>query len=162
MSDFNTPVTKESTDSWITPREVLELLGHFDLDPCAAMRQPWATADRMLTERENGLLLPWSGRVWCNPPYGKGAEAFMRRMAEHTGGGIALIFMRSDTRWFQEAVLETARALFLWRGRIRFCREDGTPGQAPNAASCLAVWDARELELLWRLEAMGKGKVAML
>lgn len=78
------------------------------------------------------------------------------------GGGIALIFMRSDTRWFQEAVLETARALFLWRGRIRFCREDGTPGQAPNAASCLAVWDARELELLWRLEAMGKGKVAML
>lgn len=92
MSDFNTPVTKESTDSWITPREVLELLGHFDLDPCAAMRQPWATADRMLTERENGLLLPWSGRVWCNPPYGKGAEAFMRRMAEHTGGGYSADF----------------------------------------------------------------------
>lgn len=140
MSDFNTRLTATSTETWITPREVLRELGHFDLDPCAALHQPWVTADRMLTVKDNGLLHPWSGRVWLNPPYGKAAEAFMERMTAHDGAGLALVFMRSDTRWFQDAVLATARYLLLWRGRIRFCREDGTPGQAPNAASVLVAW----------------------
>lgn len=162
MSDFNTRLTATSTETWITPREVLRELGHFDLDPCAALHQPWVTADRMLTVKDNGLLHPWSGRVWLNPPYGKAAEAFMERMAAHDGAGLALVFMRSDTRWFQDAVLATARYLLLWRGRIRFCREDGTQGQAPNAASVLVAWSEDELALLRRLEAHGRGKLATL
>ena len=59
----------------------------------------------LLYTSDNGLLMPWEGRVWLNPPYGNEAEAFMELMSMHQGGGLALIFMRSDTRWFQRCVL---------------------------------------------------------
>lgn len=127
------------------------------------MVRPWDCATNNITESENGLLQKWVGRVWLNPPYGTEAEAFMERMSNHIGGGIALIFMRSDTRWFQRCVLERAKYLFLWRGRIKFCRPDGTThGNQPNAPSCLVAWDASEAPLLFELQKQGYGKVAVL
>lgn len=101
MNTFNTAKTAQTTNVWLTPRYVLDLLGHFDTDPCAATVRPWDCARVNYTVEDNGLLLPWEGRVWLNPPYGNEAEAFMERMSMHHGGGLALIFMRSDTRWFQ-------------------------------------------------------------
>ena len=95
-------------------------------------------------------------------PNGREAAAFMERMAAHNGPGLALVFMRPDTRWFQDAVLKTARYLFMLRGRVRFCYLDGSPGQAPNAASCLVAWDRSERKLLRELERSGKGKLAIL
>lgn len=84
-------------------------------------------------------------------------------IVRYQGGGLALIFMRSDTRWFQRCVLHRARYLFLWKGRIRFCRPDGeTPGNQPNAPSCLVAWDIREAPLLHTLQNQGLGKVAVL
>lgn len=78
-------------------------------------------------------------------------------------GERALIFMRSDTRWFQRCVLSRARYLFLWKGRIRFCRPDGeTHGNQPNAPSCLVAWDNTEAPLLHTLQNRGYGKVAVL
>ena len=78
-------------------------------------------------------------------------------------GGLALIFMRSDTRWFQRCVLDCARYLFLWKGRIRFCRPDGeTHGNQPNAPSCLVAWENQEAPLLHTLQNQGYGKVAVL
>lgn len=161
MDNFNTKTTEDTTNTWLTPRDLLNKLGSFDLDPCAAIGRPWDCAKNNYTIVENGLLLPWRGRVWCNPPYGKEAAAFVARMVEH-GNGLALIFMRPDTRWFQDMVLATARYIFLLRGRIRFCRIDGTPGQAPNAASCLVAWRDSELPLLESLEVDGMGKLVYL
>lgn len=53
-----------TTDSWITPKWLIDRLAPFDLDPCACDPMPWQTAERMLTEREDGLLSTWGG------PYG--------------------------------------------------------------------------------------------
>lgn len=113
MNTFNTARTEKTTNVWLTPRYVLDLLGQFDTDPCAATVRPWDCARINYTVEDNGLLLPWEGRVWLNPPYGNEAEAFMERMSMHQSGGLALIFMRSDTRWFQRCVLSRARYLFL-------------------------------------------------
>ncbi len=162
MSDFNTRKTERSTTTWLTPPWMLEMLGPFDLDPCAAVGRPWDCATINYTVEDNGLALPWGDRVWCNPPYGREAAAFMERMAEHNGPGLALVFMRPDTRWFQDAVLKTARYLFMLRGRVRFCHLDGSPAAAPNAASCLVAWDRSERRLLRELESGGKGKLAIL
>ena len=30
--------SKNSTDEWYTPKEIIDALGEFDLDPCAPMR----------------------------------------------------------------------------------------------------------------------------
>lgn len=161
MDNFNTRTSEDTTNTWLTPPYLLNKLGSFDLDPCAAIGRPWDCAKTNYTIEENELLLPWAGRVWCNPPYGKQASEFVARMAEHKLG-LALIFMRTDTRWFQDHVLATARYIFLLRGRIRFCRIDGTQGQAPNAASCIVAWDESELPLLESLEKSGLGKLAYL
>ena len=59
-----------TTDSWITPKWIIEAFGPFDLDPCACNPQPWPCATRQYTESDNGLLLPWDGMIWMNPPCG--------------------------------------------------------------------------------------------
>jgi hypothetical protein len=46
------------TNDWLTPRYILDSLGKFDLDPCAALDQPWATAKRHLTVKDDGLKKP--------------------------------------------------------------------------------------------------------
>lgn len=117
-----------ATDVWITPREITRALGVFDLDPCAASGQPWKHALRNLTERQDGLSKTWTGRVWMNPPYSRNCiEPFVEKFVEH-GNGIALVFPRTDTKWFQ-ALTRSADAMLLKAGRIAFCRLDGAPGK---------------------------------
>lgn len=66
-----------TTDSWITPKWIIDRLGTFDLDPCACEPQP------------------------CNPPYGRSLGIWLERMALHNNG-IALVFARTDTRAFHD------------------------------------------------------------
>lgn len=111
------------TDVWLTPPYVLAALGgadSFDLDPCAAVDQPWPTAKQHYTIDDNGLIHPWHGRIWCNPPYQTGVIGrFMQRMVEH-GHGIALIFARTETEAFHETVWRAADALLFCEGRLFF------------------------------------------
>lgn len=55
-----------TTHDWLTPPEILQALGQFDMDPCASEHQPWRTAAQQFTIRDDGLAREWSGRVWCN------------------------------------------------------------------------------------------------
>lgn len=131
------------TESWITPKWLIDRLGPFDLDPCACDPQPWPTAARMVTERENGLLTLWSGFVWCNPPYGKQLGVWLERMALHQHG-IACVFARTETRAFDRSVWNGASTSVLFlRKRLAFFRPDGTPApQASNSGgpSCLIAY----------------------
>jgi hypothetical protein len=114
-----------ASDDWLTPPEIISALGPFDLDPCAAPDQPWPTAARHYALPDNGLELPWTGFVWCNPPYGPLVGAWLRRMREHDNG-IMLIFARVETRQFFTHVWGRASALFFPEGRIQFYSPDGT------------------------------------
>jgi len=83
-------------DEWLTPPEILAALGHFDLDPCAPIIRPWPTATNHYTIEDNGLIQPWEGRVWLNPPYGKYVWKWLDKLSKHKSG-IALIFARTGT-----------------------------------------------------------------
>lgn len=73
--------------TWLTPPHIVEALGPFDLDPCCPPNMPWRTATQMVCRPDDGLAVDWTGkRVWCNPPYGREAVPFLRKMAEHEGG----------------------------------------------------------------------------
>ena len=131
---------------WITPRWVLARLGPFDLDPCACMSQPWPTARRMYCV--SGLDRPWEGRIWLNPPYGSGMGEWLSRLADH-GDGIALVFARVDSQAWHDYVWSRADGLLFTRGRIRFCRPDGTEGLGgPSAATVLVAYGSRNLSAL--------------
>lgn len=116
------------TDEWLTPPELLEALGPFDLDPCAPVERPWPTAAQHLTVAEDGLTSPWEGRVWCNPPYSDVAP-WMRRMAGHRCG-LALVFARCETSWWFDYVWPSATALLFLKGRLSFARADGSRPRA--------------------------------
>lgn len=124
------------TNTWLTPKWILDALGEFDLDPCAApLPRPFPTARAMISEAEgDGLAASWNGRVWLNPPYGKNAALWLQKLALH-GNGIALIFARTDTRWLQPFL--KMHSLFFIQGRIKFLRPDGSEGSNAGSPSLL-------------------------
>lgn len=117
---------KQQKEEWLTPKWIIDVLGPFDLDPCASIVRPWPTAKRHYTIRNNGLLKRWSGFVWCNPPYGSKTGRWLERMAEH-GNGIALIFARTDTQCWHEWIFPKAYSILFLRGRLSFCDVKGKP-----------------------------------
>lgn len=62
------------SDGWYTPRWMVDaardVLGSIGTDPatCAAA-QAIVQAETWYTATEDGLVSPWFGAVWCNPPY---------------------------------------------------------------------------------------------
>jgi hypothetical protein len=111
-------------DEWLTPPAFLAQLGVFDLDPCAPIVRPWDTALTHYTIEDDGLSKDWFGRVWCNPPFGREAIKWLRRMRDH-GDGIALIPARTETKMFYETVWGFASAVLFVRGRPHFHYVDG-------------------------------------
>lgn len=127
---------------WLTPPELIDTLGPFDLDPCADQEQPWPTATRMIRPPEDGLAAPWQGLVWLNPPYTSQVGEWMRRLSDH-GNGIALVFARTDTEWFYRYVWTVPhpqhRAALFLRRRLHFHRPDGRRAPANSGGPSVLV-----------------------
>ena len=64
------------------------------------------------------------------------------------GGGIALVFARTETKLWQELVFPVAHAVLFVAGRIRFCHADGTEGESATAPSALIAYSARDVAAL--------------
>lgn len=132
---------RAKTTTWLTPPHIIEALGKFDLDPCAAVG--WETAERHVILPEDGLKAEWEGRVWLNPPYGSGGWVWLERLAEH-GRGTALIFARTETKGFVEQAWNKATSLFFLHGRLHFHYPDGTRAPANAGAPSVLVAYVRE------------------
>jgi hypothetical protein len=147
------------THTWLTPPEIIDALGWFDLDPCACpLPRPWPTAKIMWTREDQPLEREWSGRVWLNPPFGPRhlTLAFLRRLGAH-GRGTALLFARTETELFFETVWEAATAVLFLRGRPHFHRQDGTRAAANSGAPVVLVaYGANDANLLARSGLAGQ------
>lgn len=143
MAGAHLPTCK--TETWLTPPAIVQALGEFDLDPCAApLPRPWATAkDHYALPQQDGLALPWFGRVWLNPPYGRAMTPFLDKLAQH-GIGTALIFARTETEPFFRHVWERAHALLFLRGRLHFHFPDGRRAKLNGGAPSVLVAYGRE------------------
>ena len=133
---------------WLTPPSIVHALGEFDLDPCGAPGHQLAARTYLLENGDDGLRDPWFGRVWLNPPYGKEAEPFLAKLAEH-GEGTALIFARTETGTWHNIIWPNATAILFMRGRVSFLHPDGTKAKANSGPpSCLVAFglaDAADL-----------------
>lgn len=138
------------TDVWLTPPQILEALGGFDLDPCAAPEpRPWTTANRHFTAADDGLRHAWQGRVWLNPPYSR-ADVWLARLAEH-GTGTALIFARTETALWNRHVWPHASAVLFIAGRLHFHHADGRRAKAnAGAPSALVAYGDDDADRLAR------------
>lgn len=148
-------------DEWLTPPEIIDALGgaqSFELDPCAPIERPWPTALQHYTIVDNGLIKPWHGRVFFNPPYGGPliVGPWLRRMAEH-GVGTALTFARTETELFFETVWDRATAILFIKGRLWFHHVDGTRAAANSGApSVLVAYGDADAAILQRCGIVGK------
>lgn len=157
-----------TTETWLTPKNVVEALvaangGElFDVDPCTPSipKMPWPIAKRRFTLETDGLLQPGVAKPWnpkdfyfVNPPYTRGViDQWMSKVAAQ-GNGLALVFVRSDVRWWHESVRGRASGLFFVRGRLSFCDVHGVPGKGKaTASSVLIAYGDRALRVLEKIE----------
>jgi DNA N-6-adenine-methyltransferase (Dam) len=146
-------IATRGKDEWITPPEIIAALAPFDLDPCAPVNPPYKIAENTFTELDNGLLRPWRGFVWCNPPYSE-AGKWLGRCAEH-GSAIALVFARTETNSFFQNVWQKASAVRFLRGRISFYHVDGRRGASAPAPSVLVAYGAEAAARLESAKTLG-------
>jgi len=154
---FNKVTT--GSEEWYTPPEIVHSLGQFDLDPCFSPpsgERPWDTALLHYSKTENGLAQTWTGRVWCNPPYGRGIDRWLSKCARHNNC-IALVFARTDTAVWQEQVFTTAAGALFLSGRIKFidCSTLKAAKHAAPAPAVLIAWGENNMESLARCGLKG-------
>jgi DNA N-6-adenine-methyltransferase (Dam) len=107
-------------------------------DPCAASPRPWDCAAVNITEKDNGLIQPWHGRVFLNPPFDRyEVRQWVGRLAEH-GQGTALLHARTEAGWF-EPIWEHASGILFLADRIKFCKPDGREQPANSGAPPVLV-----------------------
>lgn len=155
-SGFTHESSSNQSVDWYTPKWIFDAIGlRFDLDPCQPIGGiDWIPADRYLTIEDDGLLTPWHGRVWLNPPYGKLTKQWLEKMHNHRNG-ISLVFARTDCAWFHSYCAKADAILFL-SGRIKFV--DGlqvTAGNGPGSGSMLIAWGDECVDALKRMSDKG-------
>jgi phage N-6-adenine-methyltransferase len=120
-------MTKPANDgNWDTPAEFFgacnAVWGPFDLDAAADASN--ALAPEFITKEQNGLVLPWYGSVWCNPPYTREElKLWVQKGMDYaeSGGRIVMLLPgRIDVKWFQDAASQREVTFLLIRGRLSF------------------------------------------
>lgn len=130
---------KSETPEHYTPAEIIasvvSLMGGIDLDPCSNSKDaPNVPAATVYTVDDDGLAQVWRGRVYMNPPYGRGIDQWVSKLVEsyemgNVTEGIALLPARPDTQWWQ--VLRDHPCCFV-TGRLKFIGNND-PAPFPSA-----------------------------
>lgn len=122
------------SDDWYTPPEIFGALGlTFDLDPCSPGDTHWVPARCCYTKDDDGLMQPWSGRVFVNPPFGGryGHLPWLSRFLDH-GNGVAIVRAYTSSDWWHYTLVPRAQGLLFPKGKTKFIRPDGSIGKAPG------------------------------
>ena len=117
------------TDLWATPQKFFDrydAVYRFTLDVCADKDN--AKCANFYTVEDNGLIQPWQGVCWMNPPYGREIGAWMKKAHESSLKGatvVCLVPARTDTKWWHDYAMH-GQIEFI-KGRLKF-------GNAKNSA----------------------------
>lgn len=129
----------DESDGWYTPSHILDrarrVMGGIDCDPatCEAA-QAVVGAALWYTSVENGLMQPWRGRVWLNPPYSAPTKWIDRALHFYRLGDVshALILTNAytETGWWQRLARDGCMLFFA--GRLEFWHPDKVCGRNRN------------------------------
>jgi len=120
-------MSEAARQRWRTPPALAAELarryagGSFDLDVAA---EEGASVARSFYDREaDGLMQPWPGRVYCNPPYGAIPAWASKALAEHHLERpeviVLLLPARLDQVWWHRLEAE-AELVVPVQGRVQF------------------------------------------
>src|SRR5262245_2221254 len=141
------------TNEWWTPPEIFNPAGEarpglvmtFDLDPCSTgAGLCYVPAKQVYTKADNGLILPWFGQVFENPPFNKdegakrnGIIPWLVRFFDHEPGGILLVRAQTSCGWWNSHIEPNAELHSFVKGKTRFLRGDGSRGKQPTSGVAL-------------------------
>lgn len=145
----------DDSDECYTPQAYLDvaelLLEGIDTDPCwhphslvRPRRNGWSKTD-------DGLVRPWEGGVWFQPPYSDPLPWVRRLLAELDDQGrpepvtraVAMMKLDPSTQWWHE-LAAGARAVCVLDHRVRFL---GPFAKGKPARFCSAMFALGEIEL---------------
>ena len=152
---MNKALFSTGSGEWETPQELYNSLNAacgFDLDVCATADN--AKCQRFYSKEQDGLTQDWIGRVWCNPPYGRDVEKWVKKANdEHAKHGTFIVMLlpaRTDTKWIHNLIFGVANVIFL-PGRLKFT---GSNNSAPFP-SMLAIWGSLENTVVYLTDKLG-------
>lgn len=137
-------------DEWYTPQWLFDSLGvQFAIDVCAPEDLTHVTtpADRYFNQQDDGLAQPWTGTIWCNPPY-SAPEAWATKCIEH-GDALLLTHIPMNAEWCAR-VWNACAGIRLFQA-IEFVRPEGKT-QRPGSWLQLAAFGSKARDALARLE----------
>ncbi len=132
-------IYKNKKDDWHTPKEIVELFGHFDMDPCTTKD----SAKRLeiknyYTKRDNGLTKEWTGKVWLNPPFSN-KEEWIKKARDYVNGGgevFLLLPLSPETKIWHECILGNA-IIYIPNKRISFLENGKSKGKGSSFTSVI-------------------------
>lgn len=142
MVDMTKGMGSTGDGDWMTPEWMMDLLerefGNFDLDPCGQIDSPsyfkckhsYLLHDAVSEHEEerhsvkDGLKADWTGKVYVNPPYGRGMDDWFKKAIHECESGncelaVFLVPARSDTEWWHNYAMKSYEVCFL-NGRVPF------------------------------------------
>lgn len=146
---------------WCTPADFFSEMDqefHFNLDPAATDKS--AKCARYFTPADDGLKADWGGcRVFCNPPYGRQINEWVRKGYEESKKPGTLVVMlipaRTDTSYFHDYIFHgKADEVRFIRGRLTFTDEDGNPTKDAKGRPCSAPFPSAVV--IWRSKDMAQ------
>ena len=115
---------------WCTPQDFFdELNAEFNFTLDAAATAKTAKCAQYFTPESCGLSQPWSGTVFCNPPYGREIGKWVKKAYEEAQRGTTIVLLipaRTCTSYFHDYIYGKAEIRFI-RGRLKFTDENGQP-----------------------------------
>ena len=135
---------------WQTPRVLFDELdrcaGGFKVDAAANVHNHlvdiWYGPGSSVSE--DALSVPvWDSPAFCNPPYGKGIEAWLAKFREQQLLGVttvALLPANTEVRWWYEGVVPFASIVFLV-GRVPFIDPARTKPTQPDHGSAVCMYE---------------------
>jgi len=98
---FETPQTALTSDDYYTPRWIFDALQlTFDIDVASPPNGPPNTPCReYFTQLQNGLIQPWYGSVYLNPPF-TDITPWVNKWLSHGNGVLLVPFSKS--KWFDK------------------------------------------------------------
>lgn len=120
-----------------TPRYIWErairTMGSIDVDPAADPGHN-IPASVHYTKQDNGLIQPWIGNVWLNPPYGASVWKWFEKLQkeidlQNTSRAVVLWKAATETRAWK-TLTEIAPIVCFLNQRINFIRKRGNSGNS--------------------------------
>lgn len=134
MPNIDACLTSKTAEHYTPPSFLIRVYEFFggtvDLDPCSnSLESPTVLANAHYTQALDGLSLPWFGKVFVNPPYGRTLMTWTEKLcSEYEQGNISeaiyLVPSRTDTKWTRRL---SAYARCYLDSRLKFTSREGIP-----------------------------------